>query len=185
MTWPTRGAPPAGPPPPVAGDPWARPEHLAPPAGEGQGPLVVTLTQEQMHFEHREFGPGNPRGDWSEKMNVWATRVIANDQREVRLRWETTQVGNLWRACFHVMPRLGHSRQNWEQTVIYTGGFFGTQRNAKEDTCRVLPQAQQRAGRLPDLLPPWTGGSCPWLGGGGATLPAAAPRRRDPRDLGR
>ena len=60
VIWPTRGAPPAGPTSPAAGDPWARPGHVAPPVGEGQGPLVATLTQEQMHFEHREFGPENP-----------------------------------------------------------------------------------------------------------------------------
>ena len=79
-TWHTRAASLSGPPPPSAGDPWGRPEHLAPPAGGEQGQQGETLTQGQMHFEHRLYGAGDPRGDcWSGKMNVRFTRVIAND----------------------------------------------------------------------------------------------------------
>ena len=140
-----------------------------------------------MHFVHRELEPGNPKGDSrSEKMNVWSTRVIANDQREARLRWETTQVGNLWRASLHVMPKPGHLRQDWEETVTYTGGIFGTKRNAKEDACCLLMQAQQQAGRLPDLLPPLDKRQPPLAKGRWRNrLPAAAPSRQDPRSLGR
>ena len=181
VTSPTRGAPPAGPPPPAAGDPWARREHVAPPAGECQGLLVASLTQEQVHFEHREFGPENPKGDsWPEKMNVRSTRIIANDQREARLHWETTQVGNLWRASPHVMPRLGHLRQDWEQTVTYTGGLFCTKRNAKEDACRLLLQAQQRAGRLPDLLPPGQEAAAPDQGAAAQQAPSGSAQQAGP-----
>ena len=37
--------------------------------------------------------------------------------------------------------------------MTYTGGLARTKRDAKEDACRFLLQAQQRAGRLPDLSP--------------------------------
>ena len=87
-----------------------------------------------MHFEHRLFGEGNPQGDsWSEKMNVWSTRAIANDQWEARFRRETTQCqeGVLWRAALHVLPRAAPLRQRWEQVVTYEGGIFSAKRQAQ------------------------------------------------------
>ena len=70
--------------------------------------------------------------------------------------------------------------------MTYTGGFYGTKRNAKEDACRFLLQAQQRAGRLPDLLPPLDRRQLPLARRRRRnSLPAAAPSRRDSRGLGR
>ena len=86
-------------------------------------------------------------------MNAWSMRVISNDQRENRLLWRTAQEGVLWRATLRVMPRDAPLCQDWEQEVTYVGDFFRTKRDAKEDACRLLLLAQQRAGRVPDLLP--------------------------------
>ena len=68
-----RGVSPAGLALPAAGDPWARPERMAPPAGEDQD------LQEQMRlgFEHREYGEGNPRGD---------SQLVREDERVVHTR---------------------------------------------------------------------------------------------------
>ena len=135
----------------------------------------------RLRFEHRNYGPGYPKGDsWSEKMNVWSARVIANDQREGRLRWETTQVGNLWRASLHVMPRPGHLREYWEEQVTYTGGFFGTKRNAKEDACRFLLQAQQQAGRFPGFFPLGQEAAAPSQGAAVQQAPSGSARQAGP-----
>ena len=108
-----------------------------------------------MRFEHLEYGRGNPPGNsWSEKMIAWSMRVIANDQRENRLFWSRAQEGSQWRATFRVVSRAEPLRQPWEEEVTYTGAAFRAKRDAKEDARRLLLQAQQRAGRVPELLPP-------------------------------
>ena len=113
------------------------------------------MQQRQLGFEHRPYGVGDPNGDsWSEKVNVWSTHVIANDQRDRRLNWETAQEGSLWRASLQVLPRPVPLGEAWERPVAYTGGFFRAKRNAKEDACRFLLEEQQRMGRLLDFIVP-------------------------------
>ena len=86
------GAFPAGQAPPAAGDPGATAGPEAPTAG---GTLDQSQ-QRQLGFEHRLFGAGDSKGNsWSEKMNVWTTFVIANEERDRRLRWDTSQEGGL------------------------------------------------------------------------------------------
>ena len=132
-----------------------------------------------MHFEHLLHGERNPPGDnWSVKMIAWSMCVISNDQRENRLPWKTAQEGVLWRATPRVMPREAPLCQDWEQEVTYVGDLFRTKRDAKEDACRVLLLAQQRAGRIPDLLSLANGRER-------NRWPAATPSRRNPRGLGR
>ena len=105
--------------------------------------------QHQLGFEHRLYGAGDPKGNsWSEKMNVWSTYVIANEERDPRLRWDTPQ-------SFRILPRPDpQRREHWEREVAYTGGLFRTKRDAKEDACRLLLEEQRRLGRLPDLTTP-------------------------------
>ena len=119
-------------------------------------------------------------------MNVWPTRVIANDQRERRLQWETAREANLWRASLHILPKFDQLREAWEVRVTYTGSLARTKRDAKEDACRLLLLAQQQASRLPDLTPPGQEATAPGQGvaaqptpGGGAEQ--AGPARPRPQ----
>ena len=133
---PRVGPPPQAWPLPAAGDPWARPRLTAPAAGEEQD----LQQQKRLGFEHRPYGEGDPKVDsWSEKMNVWSTRVIANDQRERGLHWEAAQEGNLWRASLHVLPRPEQLREAWEVRVTYVHGRLRSHR------------ARCQGGRLPLL----------------------------------
>ena len=147
-----QGPPPAGQAPPAAGDPGAPPGPGAPTVG---GTLDL-FQQRQLEFEHRLYGAGDPKGNsWSAKMNVWSTYVIANEERDRRLRWDASQEGGLWRASFRILPRPDpQRREHWEREVAYTGGPFGTKRDAKEDACRFLLEEQRRLGRFPDLTTP-------------------------------
>ena len=148
---PAGGPPPAGLAPPAACDPGAHSGPEAPTPGSE----LDLLQQQQLGFEHRPYGAGDPNGNsWSEKVNVWFTLVIANDQRDRRLNWETAQEGSLWRASFQVLPRPVPLREPWEHPVAYTGGFFRAKRDAKEDACRFLLEEQQRMSRLPDFIVP-------------------------------
>ena len=112
---PAGGGPAGGPPPaglalPAAGDPGAHPGPEAPTPGSE----LDMLQQQQLGFEHRLYGAGDPNGDsWSEKVNVWSTHVIANDQQDRRLNWETAQEGSLWRASLQVLPRPVPLREPW------------------------------------------------------------------------
>ena len=134
--WPTRAAPPAGLARPAAGGPGVHPRLTAPDAGSEQDLQQRT----QSGFEHRPYGEDDPKGDsWSEKMNVWSTRVIANDQRERRLFWQTAQEGSLWRASLHILPRPALLREAWEVPVTYTGALARTKRDAA--TPRRTPAA--------------------------------------------
>ena len=113
--------------------------------------------QRQLGFEHRPFGAGDPKGDsWSEKMNVWSTLVIANEERDRRLHWDASQEeGSLWRASLRILPKPDpRRREHWGREVAYTGDRFRTKRDAKEDACRFLLEEQRRLGRLPDLTTP-------------------------------
>ena len=122
---------------------------------EGTWTGPSSASQRQLGFEHRPYRRGDPNGNsWSEKMNVWSTHVFSNDERERRFRWDTLQVGGEWRASFRVLPRPDPRREDWEREVGYTGGFFCTKRDAKEDACRFLLEEQRRLNRLPDLTTP-------------------------------
>ena len=182
--------PPAGQTLPAAGD-------LGAPAGPEAptpGRTLDLLQQHQLRFEHRPYGAGDPNGNsWSEKVNVWSTHAIANDERDRRLRWDTNQEGSLWRASLQVLPRPDpRRREHWERPVAYTGGLFRTKRDAKEDACRLLLEGQQRLGRLPDLTVPRPppGQVAPALGQGVAAQPAlgggagqAGPARPRPQSV--
>ena len=147
------------------------------------------LQQQQLEFEHRPYGAGDPNGNsWSEKVNVRSMHVIANDGRDRRLHWDTAQEGSLWRASFQVLPRPVPRREHWERPVAYTGGLFRTKRDAKEDACRFLLEEQQRLGRLPGFIvpkpPPGQAGAAlgqgvmaqPAPGGGAGQAGPARPR---------
>ena len=104
---PAGKAPPASQAPPAVGDPWAPPKPGAPTAG---GTLDL-FQQRQLGFEHRLYEAGDPKGNsWSEKMNVWSTHVIANEERDRRLRWDAFQEGGLWRASLRILARPAASR---------------------------------------------------------------------------
>ena len=69
-----------------AGAGWAQGQRLGMGYREGWEELAVDR-QMRLGFGHRPFGRGNPKGDsWSEKMNVWFTRVIASDHPENHCR---------------------------------------------------------------------------------------------------
>ena len=143
---------PAGQAPPAAGDPGAPAGPEAPTAGG----MLDLSQQHQLGFEHRPFGAGDPKGNSrSEKMNVWSTLVIANEEWDRRLRWDTSQEGGLWRASLRILPKPDlRRREHWEREVAYTGDIFRTKRDAKEDACRFLLEEQRRLGRFPDLRTP-------------------------------
>ena len=66
--------------------------------------------------------------------------------------------------------------------MTYTGGLARTKRDAdaKENTCRFLLLAQQRAGRLPDFTPPGQEAPAPGQGVAAQPAPGGGAEQADP-----